>query len=113
MHHLSSGDGNFKKVSVYTSVSDQLTHPRGGEGIFGKVTSLFSFPIHTYEYAQCTFIGTLFLLVHFINQLFIYCSLNVFHFSSSKQLLLEAELHYVDLVNCSFTSISQPVHLDM
>lgn len=48
--------------------------------------------IHTYVYAQCTFIGTL-LLVHFINQLFIYFSLNVFHFSSSKQLLLEAELH--------------------
>lgn len=112
MHHLSSGDGNFKKVCLHKCFRSVNTS-KGGEGIFGKVTSLFSFPIHTYEYAQCTFIGTLFLLVHFINQLFIYCSLNVFHFSSSKQLLLEAELHYVDLFNCSFTSISQPVHLDM
>lgn len=86
-----SGDGNFKKVSVYTSVPDQLTHPKGGKKIFGKVTSLVSFPIHTYVYAQCTFIGTLFLLVRFINQLFIYFSLNGFHFSSCKQLLLEAE----------------------
>lgn len=86
-----SGDANFKKVSIYTSVPDQLTHPKGG-GIFGKVTSLVSFPIHTYVYAQCTFIGTLSLLVHFINQLFHFFPLNGFHFSSSKQLLLEAEL---------------------
>lgn len=70
-----SGDGNFKKVSVYTSVPDQLTHPKGGKKIFGKVTSLVSFPIHTYVYAQCTFIGTLFLLVRFINQLFIFPSM--------------------------------------
>lgn len=59
-----SGDGNFKKVSVYISVPDQLTHPKGGEkniwkgDILGLISNTYlcvcTMYFYRYSFSSCS-----------------------------------------------------------